>query len=38
MYGMQEGMLEDEGRKLVGKGVGFGHVEVKIQKVSDVDS
>ena len=38
MYGMQEGMLEDEGWKLVGKRVGFGHVEVKIQKVSDVDS
>ena len=38
MYGMQEGMLEDEGWQLVGKRVGFGHVEVKIQKVSDVDS
>ena len=38
MYGMQEGMLEDEGWKLVGKRVGFGHGEVTVEKVSDVDS
>ena len=38
MYGMQEGMLEDEGWKLVGKRVGVGHGEVTVEKVSDVDS
>ena len=38
MYGMQEGMLEDEGWKLVGKRVGFAHGEVTVEKVLDVDS
>ena len=37
MYGMQEGMLEDEGWKLVGKREVFGSGEVTVEKVSEVE-